>query len=153
MIDSAAKCKTTETSLNWNQRGVTGSTGARGPTGAAGTNGINGTNGANGATGPTGATGPGVDLTQIYNVDSNTQDVAAGSLGGVTAKCNPGDVAIGGNHGVNGPSNFSVYFEGTSVFPANIGSSTLVAGLYLFDVQNDNASLIKIFATVICVPF
>ncbi len=43
VIDSAASCKSGQTSLNWNQKGATGS---RGPTGASGT------------TGPTGPTGP-----------------------------------------------------------------------------------------------
>jgi hypothetical protein len=48
VIDSAAKCKSGETSLNWNQKGPTG---ARGPTGA------NGTTGATGPTGPSGTSG------------------------------------------------------------------------------------------------
>ena len=43
VIDSTAKCKATETSLDWNQRGVTGprgATGARGTTGPTGPAGI-----------------------------------------------------------------------------------------------------------------
>jgi hypothetical protein len=46
VVDSAASCKSSEGSLSWNQRGVTGATGT---SGAAGTT---------GATGPSGPTGP-----------------------------------------------------------------------------------------------
>ena len=67
-----SKCKSGETSLNWNNKGepgpvgpagptgatgATGPTGSQGPQGVAGTNGINGINGLNGETGPRGPQG------------------------------------------------------------------------------------------------
>jgi hypothetical protein len=64
VIDSAASCKSGETSLSWNQQGPTGPqgpAGAQGATGATGPTGPTGDPGATGATGdtgPTGATGP-----------------------------------------------------------------------------------------------
>jgi hypothetical protein len=45
VIDSAASCKSTETSLDWNQKGATG---LRGPTGPKGSTGPKGTTGASG---------------------------------------------------------------------------------------------------------
>jgi hypothetical protein len=140
VIDSTVtNCKASETALNWSQSGPKGATGA---TGAMGTT---------GAAGATGATGPGVDLAAVYSVNSGVVHVPASTLGTVDADCNPGDVAVGGNLGVNGPSNFSIYFAGTHIIPANIGSATMVAGYYSFTISNDNASENIIFATVYCV--
>jgi hypothetical protein len=54
-------CKSSETSLSWNQQGPTGpigATGAPGPAGPAGARGATGATGPSGATGATGATGP-----------------------------------------------------------------------------------------------
>jgi Collagen triple helix repeat (20 copies) len=65
--DSVTNCKSTETSLDWNQQGQQGlpgpqgpkgDTGATGATGAAGPQGIAGPQGPKGDTGATGATGP-----------------------------------------------------------------------------------------------
>jgi hypothetical protein len=136
---SVTNCKTNEVSLNWSQQGV------RGPPGAPGAP------GPPGQTGPPGPTGPGVDLTGIYRVNSAIVHVAASFLGTVNADCNNGDVAVGGNYGVNGGSNFSVYFDGTHIIPANIGSTTLTAGYYSTTINNSNNAEIIIFATVYCV--
>jgi hypothetical protein len=55
VIDSAATCKSNETSLNWNKGGPTG---PQGPVGPRGDKGDTGATGAPGDTGPTGPTGP-----------------------------------------------------------------------------------------------
>jgi hypothetical protein len=146
VVDSPASgCKSNESPLDWNANGPTG------PTGATGAAGATGATGPTGATGATGATGLGANLTSVYSVDSNNVHVGAGLLGTVEADCHNGDVAIGGNFGVNGPVNFSVYFAGTHILPANIGSATLTAGYYSFTIHNDNATENLIFDTVYCV--
>lgn len=70
IIDSAANCKSGETSLNWNQTGPAGTpglagpigpkgvTGPAGPAGSAGPAGPQGPKGTTGASGPTGPAGP-----------------------------------------------------------------------------------------------
>jgi hypothetical protein len=69
VIDSAGKCKSTETSLNWNQSGPTGARGATGPKGAMGATGPAGPTGPKGATGPIGPTGPnGADAISLWAV-------------------------------------------------------------------------------------
>jgi hypothetical protein len=63
IIDSGTSCKSGETSLQWNQKGLTGATGPQGsvgpagPAGAIGPQGPKGDPGANGATGPQGPKG------------------------------------------------------------------------------------------------
>src|SRR5689334_6444701 len=64
VIDSAKKCPSGSTALNWNQQGPKGATGAAGPAGpagpagAAGPVGPAGPAGAQGAAGPAGPPGP-----------------------------------------------------------------------------------------------
>jgi hypothetical protein len=55
---SVTNCKSTETSLNWNQMGLQGPAGPTGATGAAGPQGPQGSAGPQGPAGPAGATGP-----------------------------------------------------------------------------------------------
>jgi hypothetical protein len=57
VIDSAAKCGTNETSLNWNQQGPAGPAGPTGPTGSAGPAGPAGPTGPTGPQGPAGPSG------------------------------------------------------------------------------------------------
>ena len=106
---SVTNCKSTQTSLNWNQKGVTGPTGARGlkgatgPTGGRGPTGLNGSKGSTGAkgsTGPTGThgiTGPtgAAGAVNTYTVNNNVQVFLGGSATD-TETCNPGDIAVGG---------------------------------------------------------
>jgi len=67
VIDSTGKCKSTETSLNWNQKGATGAKGATGPSGASGPT---------GPTGPARAAGPTLVLSGAAVVpSSSTQPV------------------------------------------------------------------------------
>jgi len=140
--DSTTNCKTNEMSLDWNRQGV------QGPPGPPGEQGQQGQQGQPGPPGP-----PGVDLTKIYEVHGATHDVNPGLLGVADADCKPGDVAVGGWFNVNGPPNFSIYSVGTQMFPANIGSSTLVAGSYRLELRNNNPSDVnRIFANVYCVP-
>jgi len=140
--DSVVDCKSNETSLTWGQQG---------PPGPPGPRGVPGETGPKGDTGDTGPAGPGANLTNVYFVDSSVVHVPAGELVSVNANCHNGDVAIGGNTGVNGPVNFSIYFSGTHIFPDKIGSATEVAGYYGFTVHNGNATEIVIFDTVYCV--
>ena len=55
---SVTTCKSGQTALDWNQRGVTGPTGAQGPVGAKGATGQAGPKGATGPAGPPGPAGP-----------------------------------------------------------------------------------------------
>lgn len=73
------KCKSTETSLSWNQQGPTGNTGEAGPAGPAGTAGPTGAAGATGATGARGASGPAGS-----NATVSTQSVTLRYLGAQT---------------------------------------------------------------------
>jgi hypothetical protein len=134
--DGVTKCKSTETALPISQTGPPGR------------------DGQNGQDGQDGAPGAGADLTTVYSRDSGNADIPAGQLGTVNAECDNGDVPVGGWFGVNGPPGYSIYFSGTHIVPANIGSSTEVAGFYGFTVRNADAapSIIRIFATVYCVP-
>jgi hypothetical protein len=118
VIDSAsAICKNNETSLNWNQRGITGPTGAKGdqgiqgpkgvtgPKGAMGTTGSKGDTGGKGATGPKGATGgrgpTGSGGASGYEVVSTSQDEPPDvGLWTTTATCPGGKVAVGGQYNV-----------------------------------------------------
>jgi hypothetical protein len=66
VIDSSVtNCTKTQTSLNWNQKGVTGPTGVRGMRGATGPTGGRGPTGAKGATGTTGADGSAVAYAHV----------------------------------------------------------------------------------------
>jgi len=130
-------CQLGETTLTWNQIGPAG---------------LPGPAGATGATGARGARGPGVDYSKVYNKDSANVHLPAGTQGSAFAFCNPGDVAVGGSYGVNGPPPFFVYFAGTENNPAYIGSATNVAGDYIFYVYNTGPSEILIFSTVTCAP-
>ena len=100
--NSVTNCKSTETSLNWNQEGATGSQGPIGPAGApgpmgppgpAGPAGAPGTPGATGPTGPAGPSGPGVsDYQLVYNEIA----LAAHAIDGVGAFCPSGERVLGG---------------------------------------------------------
>jgi hypothetical protein len=92
VIDSAARCKSTETSLNWNQKGLTG---ARGPTGVSGTTGARGSTGV-GATGATGAAG--VSGYEVVTKDiKNTETFGSGTqVFGFDVQCPSGKVVVGG---------------------------------------------------------
>ena len=94
VIDSAVtNCKSTETSLNWNQ------TGPPGPPGANGNNGTNGTNGKDGATGPTGPSGPtGPAGMSVQQVTGNTATLGANSNISSQATCPTGTNVIGGGY-------------------------------------------------------
>lgn len=62
LVGRFAKCKRTETALNWKPAGTVGPigpAGPAGPTGPTGKSGANGTNGTNGMNGSNGTTGPG----------------------------------------------------------------------------------------------
>jgi len=93
-----------------------------------------------------------VDYSKAYNKDSTPTDIAAGVLFSVFADCNPGDIAVGGNFGVNGPAPFFVYFAGTENDPTKFGSTTDTAGFFIFTVSNTGTSAIRIFSTVTCAP-
>jgi hypothetical protein len=87
VIDSSASCKSTETSLNWNQSGLPG------PPGPSGTNGMNG---ATGPTGPTGPSGPGVKTIagEVFDngfiAEGSGFSVSKVSIGGYDIKFPPG---------------------------------------------------------------
>jgi hypothetical protein len=58
VVDEGATCRSYETAVSWNQKGVKGDTGQQGPQGEQGEQGVQGVPGAPGPTGATGATGP-----------------------------------------------------------------------------------------------
>src|SRR5215203_3342692 len=93
VIDATVtNCKSTETSLDWNQHGQPGVPGPQGPTGAAGPKGDTGATGATGPQGLKGDTGSGVMKTIVGLVD----DAGVLQLGsGVTSsKAGPGDYVL-----------------------------------------------------------
>jgi hypothetical protein len=143
--NSVTTCRSTETAIAWN------ATGPQGPAGPAGSTGPAGPAGQTGATGPA---GPGLDLAKAYVRKSANVTVGAGSQGAANSTCDPGDVAIAGEYGVNGV-NFLVYFAGILTDPAKIGSTTDVASFYEFFVVNNNpagGAGILIFSQATCAP-
>jgi hypothetical protein len=87
VIDSASKCSSNETSLNWNQQGPAGPQGPQGPTGPTGPAGPAGSQGPAGPQGPKGDTGPqgpaGTSGTSHVYYATNSFDVTA-DVGGNT---------------------------------------------------------------------
>ena len=57
IVDQAAQCRSTETSIEWNKQGIQGDTGPQGPQGLKGDTGATGETGPQGLKGDTGATG------------------------------------------------------------------------------------------------
>ena len=140
--NSVTNCKASETAISWSVTGPAGPTGATGPAGPAG------------PAGAPGAPGAGIDWTKVYKVDSANVTVFPNVIGSANADCRSGDVAVGGNFGVNG-QNFLVYFAGTHIIPDKVGSTTDLAGYYGFSVRNNNpagGATILIFSTVYCLP-
>jgi len=81
--DSVTNCKSTETSLTWNQTGPKGSTGARGVTGDTG------------ATGPAGSAGASGYQVVVVDSSNDTSDYKT-----ATAICPAGKQILGGGAGV-----------------------------------------------------
>ncbi len=91
--------------------------GAAGPTGAAGTdgvdglngiNGINGTNGTNGVDGTNGIDGVVIGHYRTLGDDANNYTVIPNNSSGVRiTNCDPGDVAVGGGHLIDGIGSLS----------------------------------------------
>ena len=89
---SVTNCKSTETSLDWNQSGQPGVPGPQGLPGAQGPKGDTGAKGDTGPQGPKGDTGSGV-LKTIAGLVSDTGALQVGS--GVTAsQAGPGDYVL-----------------------------------------------------------
>ncbi|SDH86161.1 Collagen triple helix repeat-containing protein [Actinokineospora alba] len=96
VIDSAASCRSGETTLTWNQKGAKGDIGPAGPKGDPGEPGPAGPQGPSGPAGPAGApgpTGPAGGLSGYEIVYSDGLD-ANGSVG--TAQCPEGKKVLGG---------------------------------------------------------
>jgi hypothetical protein len=110
VIDSSAKCASTELALNWNQTGPKGATGPAGPAGAAGAKGDPGATGAQGPKGDSGAAGPAGPPGPTGDPGETGQQGPQGSTGdaGATgAQGPPGVVASYFSHG-NAPSPLDV---------------------------------------------
>lgn len=119
IIDSAASCKSGETSLNWNQTGPAGATGAQGAKGDAGAIGPAGPQGDAGPAGPKGDIGPA----------GPTGDTGPkGDQGAPGADGATGPVGPQGEQGPQGPAGptgtlSSVRVEGPMVVLQNSGDS------------------------------
>jgi hypothetical protein len=135
VIDSAeTKCKTTEKSLTWNQKGQRGATGAAGPAGPAG---------ARGPAGPAGAPRPaGVSG---YKIRTDSTILSPGDSRGRQVYCdtpsdNTGLVPVGGGYQAppdsfradeNYPQISSDGFAGWTVFGQNISSQSITLIAYV----------------------
>jgi hypothetical protein len=107
-------CNPSESSLNWNQTGPTGTTGAQGATGAIGATGAKGPSGVEGPTGPKGATGdqgpPGLSGLELFRIPPAPLTGPSTNEGKFT--CPGGKFAIGA--GVSDPSQpFNVLINST----------------------------------------
>ena len=94
--NSVTNCKSTETSLNWNQKGATGPigpAGAPGPRGTQGPTGPGGPTGGPGPAGPIGPTGPGAS---DYQIVFDHVPVDAHSIGSAYVVCPSGKQVLGG---------------------------------------------------------
>ncbi len=105
VVDSSNTCLLTESPLDWNIQGPTGSPGLPGPAGPKGDTGPSGPKGDTGPSGPAGITGPQgpagpagaggggahtVFTLSAFNSSDKTQE----------ARCPTGEVAIGGGHNI-----------------------------------------------------
>jgi hypothetical protein len=137
VIDSAsATCKSSETALNWNQRGIPG------PTGAKGDQGIQGPSGPKGATGQKGATGSAGSLSTYTN--STVTSIPAGTVNGTSVMCNGSDVPTGGGAAVQYTGmNF------TGSYPLGSGAPGGIEGWQAY-VDNTTASAGNLTVWVVC---
>lgn len=95
-----AKCKSGETQLDFNQKGVKGDTGPQGPAGTSGPPGKDGTNGADGKNGKDGIT---VTSAALGQGDANCPDGGSRftAVNGDTYACN-GPPGVAGDQGIQG---------------------------------------------------
>lgn len=118
------KCKNGDKKLSWNKvgpqgpRGATGAAGPAGPTGPQGPTGATGATGPAGARGPAGAAGPQgpAGTFGTITVRSVSGAVGPGVQAAGIARCNSGEIAIGGGASF-GPS------DGTGVGNVSLESS------------------------------
>jgi hypothetical protein len=122
--------------------GLQGPQGLKGPTGPTGPAGLEGEKG---------ESGPGVLYSKVYAKQSQVV-VAGGTYAIAKVDCNPGDLPVYSNENLGGGGNVDLITEGADINPANIGSSTLVAGSYSIEVKNNNALNIVLTANVYCAP-
>jgi len=110
VIDSAARCSSNETSLNWTQTGQPGPAGPAGPIGPAGAKGDPGPAGATGPQGPAGPPGPKGDPGPTGATgDPGAQGAAgpAGPPGATGVQGPPGPAGADGATGPPGPAGAS----------------------------------------------
>lgn len=107
VIDSSVTtCKSSETSLAWNQvgqqgpQGIPGAQGETGPQGASGPQGAQGTQGIQGPPGEQGAQGePGIGgVSGVEKVIGDQVTIASGERDTASASCPAGKVATGGGY-------------------------------------------------------
>jgi hypothetical protein len=161
VVDDPASCRSNETAIRWNERGVAGTTGAAGPAGAQGPKGDNGSAGAVGPQGPKGDTGaagvpgvdgaPGIDGTN----GSNGQDGAAGTPGN---PCLPSNPACVGPQGPAGPSGGAGFTSTVTTLPLDLSGTFATTVVYTSQewgafnascrqVSGETQLVIRVFAT------
>jgi hypothetical protein len=129
-----------------------GAVGPQGNPGPAGAKGDRGLKGDKGLQGDKGDSGPGIDYSKLYT-KADQVIVPPNSAAIAHASCNPGDLPVASNENLGGSSNVELLTEGTTITPANIGSTTLVAGSYFMEVKNRNATgNIVLTVNLYCAP-
>jgi hypothetical protein len=116
-------------------KGATGAQGAQGPKGDKGDPGTNGTNGANGANG----------ATNVVVRRGILESVANGTVGVVTAECQPGERATGWGNSISGSAGWQLI----EAFPTPSTEGATPTG-YRVDALNGTGAANNLVAFVIC---
>jgi hypothetical protein len=141
-------CPKGYTSLTWNQTGPQGNTGVSGPAGPKGDTGAIGPQGPAGPQGPQGLQGvqgsPGAAGVSGYNVQTTEVTIQAGSVGGETVQCPPGQVALGGGWGAGLVGH---YFDINQSTPFTVNTPN---DSWHFVIDNESGIVINVGLDAIC---